>query len=160
MIDAETEEIALALDDALADFENRLLALLDVLHQLDGRSISLLDVIPHFLAGAVVALEHAPVVRVEPELRNVLVIHLDNVFVTILENGYVRLDNPRAGAGVAQARPGIQPAYGGDRDIHVFHRTAQHFTHLAVVAQLDQLQMVTDDLPGDSAAAVAALELQ
>src|SRR6267143_5245190 len=103
MIDAETEEIALALDYALADFENRLLALLDVFHQLDGGSVSLLDIVPHLLAGAVVTLEHTPVVRVEPELRNLLIVHLDDVLVAFFENVDVRLDDARASAGVAQS---------------------------------------------------------
>src|SRR5882672_3864284 len=119
MIDAETEEIALALDNALADLENRLLALLDVLHQLDGGCVSLFDVVPHFLARAIIPLEHAPVVRIESQLRNLLVVHLDDVLVAFFENIDVRLNDAGAGAGVAQARPGIQPANGGDSDIDV-----------------------------------------
>src|SRR5437667_4243765 len=114
MIDAETEEIALTLDDALADFENRLLALLDVLHQLDTGRVSLFDIVPHCFARAIVTLEHAPVVRVEPELRDLLIVHLDDVLVALFENVDVRLDDARAGAGVAQSRSGIQPADGGD----------------------------------------------
>src|ERR1035441_7154385 len=48
--------------------ENGLLALLDVLHQLDGRCVPLAHVIANFLGGAVLAIQHFPVLRVQSDL--------------------------------------------------------------------------------------------
>src|SRR5260370_20101788 len=71
LIDPVSQEIALALHNALADLEDSMLALLDVLHELDGRRVPFLHVIPDFLACAVIALEHTAVIGVETELRHI-----------------------------------------------------------------------------------------
>ncbi len=49
-----------------------------------------------------------PVLRIQPQLRNVVVVDLDQVIVAVLGDVDVGLDLARARTGVAQARPRIQ----------------------------------------------------
>ena len=154
------EEIRLAPHDGLADFEDGLLALLDILHQLDGRGVALAHVVADFLGGAVVAIEHAAVLRVQAKLRHVLVVHLDDVIVAIFDEIDVRLHHPRAGARIAQAGPRIQVLDHLHGDLDVLERPPQHLGQFLVLPHLQQPQVVGDDLPGDAALAVHAFDFQ
>src|ERR1035437_546359 len=95
------EEFGLAPHDGLADLEDGLLALLDILHQLDGRRVALADVIPDFLGGAVLAIQHLAVLGVQAKLRDILIVHLNDVIVAILGEEDVRLHHARSRARVA-----------------------------------------------------------
>ena len=81
---------------ALAHFQNGLLALLDVFDQLDRRRIAVLDVISDFLAGHLIAVQHLPVLRVQAQLRQIVVVQLDDIFVAFFKDVNVRLNLARA----------------------------------------------------------------
>ena len=81
-----------------ADALDGLLALLDVLHQHDRRCVAVADVIAHFLRRAVVAIQHLAILRVQAQLRNFLIVHLDDVIVAILDEINIRLHGARARA--------------------------------------------------------------
>ncbi len=102
------QEIQLPPHDGLANLENRLLALLDVLHQLNRGSIAFLHVIADFFARLLIAIEHALVLRVQAQLRDIVVVQLDQVLVAVFEDVNVRLNLARARVR-SNADPGADP---------------------------------------------------
>ena len=109
LVDAEFQKIALPPHDRLANLQDRLLALLDVLHQLQRRGVLLLDVIANFLTRLLIPVEHAPVLRVQSELRNVLVVQLNDVVVAVFGDVDIGLDRrgrPRPRSAGRAADPG------------------------------------------------------
>ena len=159
-IEAVGEKFGLAAHDGLADLEDGLFALLDVLHQLNGGGVAFADIIANFLGGALIAVQHAPVLGVQAELRHVLVIHLDDVIVAVLDEGNVRLDHPRARSGITQPGPRIEVADHVDGNLDVLGGPSQQARHLLVLAGFEQAHVAGDDLPGDAALAVDTFDLQ
>src|ERR1019366_8253433 len=96
IIQPVAEEFGLPPHDGLANLEDGLLALLDILHQLDSRRVPLAHVIPDFLGGAVLAIQHLTVLRVQAKLRDVLIVHLNDVIFAVLGKEDVRLHHPCA----------------------------------------------------------------
>ena len=115
------QEFGLAADNRLAHFHNGLLPLLDVLHELDSRHVPLAHVVANFLGSAIVAFQHLAVLRIEPKLRHILIVHLDDVIVAILSKVDVGLHHARACAGIAQTRPRIQVLNHVHRNLHVLY---------------------------------------
>ena len=150
----------LAPNNGLADFQDRLLPLLDIFHQLQRGSVLLLDVIADFLARLLIAIEHVPVLRIHPKLRNIVVVELDDIVVRILRDVNIGLDNPRTLARVSQTGPRIQMPDHIDRDLNVLHRSSELLRHLLKLPRFEQPQVVGNDLPGDTAFAVPALDLE
>ena len=112
------------------------------------------------MLGSWLAVEHAPVVPVQAQLRQVVVVELDDVVVAVLGDVDVRLDLRAPGPGVAQAGPRVESADDVVGDLDVLERPAQQPGQFLELAGFDQLQMIADDPPGQAAAAVAALQLQ
>src|SRR5262249_23235169 len=125
-IDAFREEFHLPPHDCLADFHDRLFPLLDVLHELDRGGIALTNVITNFFGRPVIAIEHAAVLRVQAQLRYILVVHLDDVFVAVLGDINIRLHHARAGARIPLSRPRIEVLDHADGNLDMLYRPSQH----------------------------------
>ena len=128
--------------DALANFQNGLLPLLDVFHELDGGSVAFFDVIADVAIGFLVAIEHLAVLRIQPKLRNVLIVNADQVILAVFGNVNVRFHLARARTGIAQAGPRIQMLDDVDGDLDVLEGTVQQAGDFLELAQFHQFKMI------------------
>src|SRR5205085_2259355 len=107
LIDTFFQEILLSSNDGVTDFGDGLLPLLDVLDQLNGALVALLDVIARVLVVGVLGQETL-VGGIEPELRQVLIVHYHEPLVAMLNEGNIGLNETRQNLVVALARTRIE----------------------------------------------------
>src|SRR5579883_83527 len=160
LIKSLRQELGLAPHDRLANFQDGLLPLLDILHELDSRGVALANIVAHFFRGALVAIEHFPVLRVQAELRHILIIHLDDVIVAILDEINVGLHHAGARAGIPQAGTWIEVLDHADGNFDVLHRPSESLGNFLVLSGFEQAELVGNDLPGYAALSVDALNLK
>src|SRR4051812_25571244 len=121
-VDTAFEELELTADDGLTNFQDGLLTLLNIFHQLQRGSVFFLDVVPDFLAGLLIAVEHPAILGIHPQLREVIVVELDNVAVRILCDVDVWFDGTSALSGVADSWSRVQMTDHVDGDLDVLQR--------------------------------------
>ena len=90
-----------------------------------ARGVALLDVVADFLVRLLIAVEHPAVLRIQTQLRNIVVVDLNQVIVAVFGNVDVRLHLARARAGIAQAGPRIQMPDHVHRDLDMLQRPPQ-----------------------------------
>src|SRR5665647_1846630 len=78
--------------------------------------------------------------------RHVLLIHQDNVLAIALDEGNVRLDQPRLAQIVALSGARIERADKVNRRLHILYRSSTAARQLAHVFLLQQYQAVGDDV--------------
>ncbi len=96
----------------------------------------------------------------QAQLRDLLIVHLNDVMVAILNDVHIRLYHARARTGIAQGGPRVQALDHFHSDIDVLGRPAQHLRQLPELPRLHQPQMVRHNQPRYAAHSVAALQLQ
>ena len=138
------EKVALPIQDGVADAQNGLLALLDVLDELDGRLVAFLDVVADVLLRHVAAQQPA-IGGIQAQLRDFLVVHQDQVFVALLDESHVRLDQPGLDFVVAQTGTRIEGADEVHGRHHGFQRPAHDLGNFLVVLVLQRVQMLIDE---------------
>ena len=169
-VQSQVQELVLAALDDLANAQDGLLALLDVLHQLDGRCIAFADVFADLaggvnlglvvLVGCRVPLQHALVLGVEAQLRQVVVVHLDDEVLAVPDVVDVRLHSAVVAARILDARTGVESADRGHRDVDVLLRAPHQLAEFLELPGLQHLHVVGNDLPGHAAAPIPAFDLQ
>ena len=97
LVQAALQEVALSTDHRLTDLHDGLTPLLDVLHQHDGRGEAIFDIVPDFFIRLLVAVQHLAVLRIQSQLRHVVVVQLNQVVVAVLGDVDVGFHLARAG---------------------------------------------------------------
>ena len=90
-VNPAVQEFGLAGNDGITNFEDGLLALFNVFDELNGGFVALLDVIANvFLSG--IAMQQPAIRRVQPQLRDVILIHEHQILIALLYESDVWLD--------------------------------------------------------------------
>ena len=153
------QEVRLAPQDGLAHAQNRVLALLDVFHQLNGRRESLFHVIADVAVGGI-AHQQAAVGGIQPELRQVIIVHEDLPLAVHFAELHIGFHQPRLSLVVAQARLGIEPLDHVHGALHELHGTVQRPRHFLELVVLQQLQVFRDDLLRQGVLRINHLQLE
>ncbi len=141
------QEVLLPPDDGVADLHDGLLALLDVLDELNGGFIPLFDVIANIFFGGF-AVEQLFVAGVEAELGNIVVVQDAHVFVALLDEGDVGLDEARLHRVVAQPGPRVERADQVHRLLHGLERAVHALADFLELLVLELAQVFADDHDG------------
>ena len=87
----------------MADAQDGVLALLDIFHQLDRGGKTLFDVVADVAIGRI-ARQQPAIRRAQAKLRHVIIVHENLPLIIDFAELNIRLDEPRLGFVVAQAR--------------------------------------------------------
>ena len=86
--------------------------------------------------------------RIQAELRQAFVVHDDQPFVAVFDEGDIWLDETRLSLVVLQAGPGIESADVVERGLDSVYRTVDGFGDFFVLLVLHAAQMLIDDGAG------------
>src|SRR5581483_1164533 len=143
MINTAFQEVLLPANNGIADLYDRLLPLLDILDQLNGALVAFLDVVARIFVVAVFG-QQALVGGIKPQRGKVFIVHDDQPFVTVFDEGNVRLNQSRLNFVVAQTGSRIESLDEIERRNHRLDRATQSFADFPVLLQLHSAQVRID----------------